>query len=237
MTKREISTSFATSLRTSDEITNAGNLPQRHSFRYATEPVSPQKKICEILLRPADRWTFDGRIQQSNAASEARVSSLAILHSWKCLPFFALIAGIGGPLRNNSWLRHFRRSHSCARTCAVAQTYQPNWDSLDKRPTPAWFTDAKFGIFIHWGIYSVPAYAPVIPGKLAYAEWYWHAMTEGRDNPKAERHPDRHVGLSPEACMAPTFPIRISRRSSARSCSIPTTGPMFCRAPARNMLC
>jgi alpha-L-fucosidase len=66
-----------------------------------------------------------------------------------------------------------------------AQTYSPTWDSVDKRPTPAWFTDAKFGIFIHWGVYSVPAYAPVIPGQLAYAEWYWHAMTQGRDDPKA----------------------------------------------------
>jgi alpha-L-fucosidase len=64
--------------------------------------------------------------------------------------------------------------------CASAQTYQANWESLDRRATPAWFTDAKFGIFIHWGVYSVPAYAPVIPGKLAYAEWYWHAITEGR---------------------------------------------------------
>jgi alpha-L-fucosidase len=67
----------------------------------------------------------------------------------------------------------------CA-ACAGAQTYQPNWQSLDQRATPAWFTEAKFGIFIHWGVYSVPAYAPVIPGKLAYAEWYWHAITEGR---------------------------------------------------------
>jgi alpha-L-fucosidase len=48
-----------------------------------------------------------------------------------------------------------------------AQTYEPTWDSVDKRPTPAWFSDAKFGIFIHWGAYSVPAYAPVIPGNLA----------------------------------------------------------------------
>ena len=66
-----------------------------------------------------------------------------------------------------------------------AQTYQPTWESIDKRPSPTWFTDAKFGIFIHWGVYSVPAYAPVIPGKLAYAEWYWNAMTQGRNNPKA----------------------------------------------------
>jgi alpha-L-fucosidase len=66
-----------------------------------------------------------------------------------------------------------------------AQTYQPTWDSIDKRATPTWFTDAKFGIFIHWGTYSVPAYAPVIPGKLAYAEWYWNAMTRGKDDPGA----------------------------------------------------
>ncbi len=68
----------------------------------------------------------------------------------------------------------------------AAPPYQPTWDSIDKRPTPEWFTDAKFGIFIHWGVYSVPAYAPVLPGKLAYAEWYWNAMTRGRTGPKAD---------------------------------------------------
>jgi len=67
-----------------------------------------------------------------------------------------------------------------------AQTYQPTWDSVDKRSTPVWFSDAKFGIFIHWGTYSVPAYALVLPGKLAYAEWYWNAMTRGRSDPKAD---------------------------------------------------
>jgi len=63
----------------------------------------------------------------------------------------------------------------------LAQTYQPTWESVDKRPNPPWFSDAKFGIFIHWGVYSVPSYAPVIPGKLAYAEWYWNAMTKGKE--------------------------------------------------------
>ncbi|MGD0497772.1 MAG: alpha-L-fucosidase [Bryobacteraceae bacterium] len=67
-----------------------------------------------------------------------------------------------------------------AATLLQAQHYDATWESIDRRPTPAWFTDAKFGIFIHWGVYSAPAYAPVIPGRLAYAEWYWNAMTEGR---------------------------------------------------------
>ena len=69
---------------------------------------------------------------------------------------------------------------------SLAQSYEPTWDSVDKRSTPAWFGDAKFGIFIHWGTYSVPAYAPVLPGKLAYAEWYWNALTNGKSNPKAD---------------------------------------------------
>ena len=42
------------------------------------------------------------------------------------------------------------------------KTYKPTFESLDSHPTPKWFTDAKFGIFIHWGVYSVPA----------FHEWY-----------------------------------------------------------------
>ena len=34
--------------------------------------------------------------------------------------------------------------------------YEPNWKSLDSRPLPRWYDDAKFGIFMHWGVYTVP---------------------------------------------------------------------------------
>ena len=40
-----------------------------------------------------------------------------------------------------------------------AGAYQPTWESLDSRPAPSWYLDAKFGIFIHWGVYSVPSFA------------------------------------------------------------------------------
>ncbi len=54
------------------------------------------------------------------------------------------------------------------------QNYQPSWESLDQRPVPGWFLDAKFGIFIHWGVYSVPAWRKVTKGLYAsYAEWYY----------------------------------------------------------------
>jgi alpha-L-fucosidase len=59
-------------------------------------------------------------------------------------------------------------------TTSVKATYLPTWESLNSHKVPRWFDEAKFGIFIHWGIYSVPAWAPV--GK--YAEWYWHDMRQ-----------------------------------------------------------
>lgn len=45
-----------------------------------------------------------------------------------------------------------------------AKKYEPTWESLDSRPIPSWFDDAKFGIFIHWGVFSVPSFG---------SEWFW----------------------------------------------------------------
>ncbi|NJC09957.1 alpha-L-fucosidase [Polymorphobacter fuscus] len=67
----------------------------------------------------------------------------------------------------------------------VAQgPFKPEWDALRQRyRTPEWFRDAKFGIFIHWGPYSVPAFANewysrnmYVPGNKAYEH---HLQTYG----------------------------------------------------------
>ena len=39
--------------------------------------------------------------------------------------------------------------------------YTPDKKSIRKHEVPQWFHDAKLGIFIHWGLYSVPAYASI----------------------------------------------------------------------------
>jgi alpha-L-fucosidase len=71
-------------------------------------------------------------------------------------------------------------------TAPDKKTYAPNWASLDQRPTPAWFQDAKFGVFIHWGVYSVPAWG--MPHE--YAEWYWQRLKDKdpKWNPWREFH-------------------------------------------------
>jgi alpha-L-fucosidase len=45
--------------------------------------------------------------------------------------------------------------------------YEPTWESLKRYEAPEWYKDAKFGIFIHWGVYSVPAFGN---------EWYPREM-------------------------------------------------------------
>ncbi len=35
---------------------------------------------------------------------------------------------------------------------AAATQYTPDWPSIDSRPLPAWFDEAKIGIFLHWGV-------------------------------------------------------------------------------------
>ena len=54
---------------------------------------------------------------------------------------------------------------------------EPTWESINERGYPQWFSDAKLGIFIHWGVYSVPAYASL----EGYAEWYYRGLTTNDD--------------------------------------------------------
>lgn len=74
--------------------------------------------------------------------------------------------------------------------------------TLRARPVPDWYTQARFGIFVHWGPFTIPAWAPVGPDPFAlaeehgwdhamvhtpYAEWYWNSMSiEG--SPAYEHH-------------------------------------------------
>jgi alpha-L-fucosidase len=72
------------------------------------------------------------------------------------------------------WLSIFIATASLAQL----QTVDETWDSLRSRPYPQWFKDAKLGIFIHWGVYSVPSYG----GPESYGEWYLRGLQAGAQN-------------------------------------------------------
>ena len=81
----------------------------------------------------------------------------------------------------------------------------PVLESLNARPLPAWYDDAKFGVFIHWGLFAIPGFAPKL-GSIGdafrldydhavamtpYTEWYWNAIrTPG--TPSAQFHAEHY---------------------------------------------
>ena len=80
--------------------------------------------------------------------------------------------------------------------------YEATYESLSQHRVPSWFQDAKFGLFSHWTVGSVPSFAPVgkDPFTLAreegeekafshtpYAEWYWNSV-HIPGSPAAEHH-------------------------------------------------
>jgi len=45
-------------------------------------------------------------------------------------------------------------------------TYEPTLQSVRQHEVPKWFQDAKFGIFVHWGPFTIPAFAPIGRGNI-----------------------------------------------------------------------
>jgi len=68
----------------------------------------------------------------------------------------------------------------------TAARYTPDWASLDSRPLPGWYDEAKFGIFIHWSTFSVPSFKN---------EWYWWNL-DGEKDPDTVAFHNRVYGPS-----------------------------------------
>jgi len=105
----------------------------------------------------------------------------------------------------------------CLGAFSVAQTpshYEPTIESLDQHPLPEWYAGAKLGIFIHWGLYSVPGWAPINHPDHdfssadyikynPYAEWYLNVLRVP-NSPTAEYH-KQHYGEQGYYDFAPEF--------------------------------
>ena len=100
--------------------------------------------------------------------------------------------------------------------------FYPDWDSLCKWQTPVWFRESKLGIFIHWGLYSIPAHANEWYPRNMYIqgreEWDWHRKTYGEQRNfgykdfipmfTAEKfHPEEWIELFKDAGAKYIFPV------------------------------
>ncbi len=109
-------------------------------------------------------------------------------------------------------MKYFYLLFVFAFTLSLEASYEPNWKSLDSRPTPGWWTEAKFGIFIHWGPYAVPAYAPVsADGSFSwggFSEWYQGRLIEAKKKGKKHAHHEKFYNAAPYANFASEFKAR-----------------------------
>uniref|UniRef100_A0AC35GL53 Alpha-L-fucosidase n=1 Tax=Panagrolaimus sp. PS1159 TaxID=55785 RepID=A0AC35GL53_9BILA len=64
----------------------------------------------------------------------------------------------------------------------LAHNYEPTWESIDSRPIPNWYDDSKFGIFCHWGVYSVPAH------RSEWIWWYWKSQKDKEVSEYLDKH-------------------------------------------------
>lgn len=68
------------------------------------------------------------------------------------------------------------------------EEYKPEWNSLTKWEPPQWFLNAKFGIYTHWGVYSVPATGP-------NGTWYSHFTYFNENSPQRKHHEETYGPL------------------------------------------
>lgn len=95
-----------------------------------------------------------------------------------------------------SWLCLLSHTTVWAQSLSAQTAVQPTWQSIHQRGYPQWFSDAKLGIFVHWGLYSVPAYA----SPEGYAEWLYRGLMVA-DSGRVEimkQYPSAYTGTMPQ---------------------------------------
>lgn len=102
---------------------------------------------------------------------------------------------------------------------AMAQNVvAPSWESINERGYPQWFRDAKLGIFIHWGLYSVPAYA----SPEGYGEWFYRGLMlgdEGRRHALDAYAPNPSLDIFPGIDSWPdSLQVAFRRYAALRDC-------------------
>jgi alpha-L-fucosidase len=122
--------------------------------------------------------------------------------------------------RNSGGQDRMGRWAGDAGTCEDATTvYEGTWDSVRTHRVPDWYEDAKLGVFLHWGLYSVPGWAPRVPDiqemlvkngpkrmlrENPYAEWYLNTM-QVRGSPTQRHHREVYGDNYPYDNFVKTF--------------------------------
>jgi Alpha-L-fucosidase len=108
----------------------------------------------------------------------------------------------------------------------VPTHYEATLESLNRHPLPVWYADAKLGIFIHWGLYSVPGWAPITHPSHDFSSnmaEYYNAIPDGViDDRFGSRTP---ISNRPNTRRSTRSARRSGKNTAALAALSATTGP------------
>src|SRR5947199_2071625 len=96
----------------------------------------------------------------------------------RVLAIVAVASGFSIAADDAAYRAHVAESLATVHRTINAGPFRSSWESLESFQAPQWYADGKFGIFIHWGLYSVPAFG---------SEWYPRQMYQ-HDSPEFKHH-------------------------------------------------
>ena len=163
------------------------------AYQYTADSCHVAGNLNSSLVYPVDPTNSSAGIRIAYNNGEGTFEGYwprATIIDFHCDPK----AGVGEPqyvyeYPTFTYKVHWPSSLACpvatSNTSCQLTNFSSTWDSLRFRSRPSWYDDAKFGIFIHWGVFSVPSYL---------SEWYWKRLILG-EAPFVEFH-NRVFGCS-----------------------------------------
>lgn len=169
-------------------------------WRNVSEPLTPFKSEGPTVAKVGDEWlvyydlygeheyralsTSDFQSFQDAEVDfpEGHKHGTVLRVTQKELDYLKRVGGEQAPGIGQPFVPQLSEEETKSRLGAIdrvaaAGPFQPDWESLGAYESPEWYADAKFGLFIHWGAYSVPAFG---------SEWYPRNMY--REGSKEHQH-------------------------------------------------
>ncbi|KAF2111424.1 glycoside hydrolase superfamily [Lophiotrema nucula] len=138
-----------------------------------TQPILSNHSVTLSIDSPGVTTVQPGYIKRLNAGDQVRVNvGVTVNENVKAGstgPATVVVAGEEIPAQNYT----FNATYG-------VKEYEPTYESIYTHDSPDWYDNAKYGIFIHWGVYAVPGWGNSGDNET-YAEWYWWNLNQGPD--------------------------------------------------------
>lgn len=154
------------------------------SVRATNEWINDQHQVIQVNLHNLNvKWVQDARVRVSNSqvstVEPGYIEAVAPGHINSVRVIVQAHSTISNGLVSVTYPSNSKTTDiNAVLSLQKINQFEATSTSVQQHRSPNWLKQSKFGIFLHWGLYSVPSWAPV--GK-SYAEWYWWRMNHKDD--------------------------------------------------------